>query len=55
MSDREGDHGVRRAPPLCETCQKPTVFVTTIPKATQPGQVSMFQCETCERLTFIDT
>jgi hypothetical protein len=30
------------------------IFVTTILKVTEPGRVRMFQCETCERLKFVD-
>jgi hypothetical protein len=40
--------------PLCEACHKPTDFVTTIPRVTEPGRVRMFQCATCGELKFVD-
>jgi hypothetical protein len=54
MSYPEGEDGAQRGSPLCDSCHRPTDFVTTIPRVTEPGRVHMFQCGTCGKLKFLD-
>ena len=40
------------APPLCPRCNTQTVFVTKIPKVTEPGSTALFDCPHCKKLEF---
>ena len=37
-------------PPLCDQCRRPMTRVTTVPRVTMPGRVSVFECEVCEKI-----
>jgi hypothetical protein len=36
-------------PPVCNQCGRPMTRVTVIPRVTEPGRLTLFECEVCER------
>jgi hypothetical protein len=40
------------APPQCNRCHAPLLFVMTTPLVDEPGRVQIFECAACGRVEF---